>query len=574
MPGRRQRSYLLSDREVPRLPGSRWRDLGRWRPGILAVPTLLALLVFAPALGGGFVHDDGPQVVRNPMVQDLRFVPALWRSGVWAGAGSASSWYRPLMTSSFAVDRALFGPSPFGFHSTQLVAFAAAIALLVALLRALGASTALALAAGTLAAVHPVQVESAAWISARGDVLAATAGLAALLLHERTLRSGSSRIAWLRAGTGFAFFLALTAKESAAAFAPAFLVLDRVRGAPMARSALGARHAGWLAGGMSYAFLRRSALGDLSGGLAAPIDPLAWLGFVGQGALRLVRPVELTIAPVPPGTAEGALGAVGIVVLLGALVIGWRRRAPALVPVALLVLALAIAALGAARLGELGDRYLLVPAFAGAWLAASGVEALAPTPRRVGRAGLALTATIFALLSVQHVAVYASDERLWRDAARKNPHALRPPLNLAAWHLDRGEPTQAIPWLERAAALAPDDPQLVLNRAVAAEQLGDLETARRLLTALVTREPSAWTARLRLAHLELAADRSEAAALHYETILRIHPLAAEAWAGLGVARHRQGRDEDAHAAIERALALDPAVQNAAALERLRSRLAR
>jgi tetratricopeptide (TPR) repeat protein len=543
------------------------------RPAILVLPALLALLVFAPALGGGFVHDDGPQVVRNPMVQDLRFVPVLWRTGVWAGAGSGSSWYRPLMTSSFAVDRALFGPGPLGFHATQLLLFVAAITLFVALTRALGASTPMALAAGALAAVHPVQAESAAWISARGDVLAATAGFAALLLYERALRAGVSRAGWLRAGAGLAFFLALAAKESAAAFALAFVVLDRVRGAPMGGLALAARHAGWLVGGLAYASLRRTALGEVSGGLAAPIDPLAWLGFVGQGALRLVWPVDLTIAPLPPGTVHGVLGAGVLVGIVAAWRVGWRRRAPELVPLALLSAALPIAALGAVRVGELGDRYLLLPACAVAWIIASGVEALAPTRKRAGRAALALAVAACALLSIRHVSVYESDERLWRDAWRKNPQALRAPMNLAAWHLDRGEATQAIPWLERAAALAPGDPQLALNRAVAAEQLGDRETARRVLRELVASDAGAWPVRLRLAHLELDAGRFDAAAEHYEAILGSHSLGAEARAGLGVARHRQGRDADAAAAIDRALSLDPDVQNAAALRQLRSRIA-
>src|SRR5690606_15246718 len=142
------------------------------RACLLASPALLALLAFAPALRAGFVHDDVPQIARSPLVQYLRRLPVLWRTSVWAGAGTASSWYRPLMMSSFAVDRALFGPGPLGFHASQLAGHAALVGLFVALVRALGASPAAAAGAGALAAVHPVQAESAAWISARGDVLA------------------------------------------------------------------------------------------------------------------------------------------------------------------------------------------------------------------------------------------------------------------------------------------------------------------------------------------------------------------------------------------------------------------
>src|SRR5690606_24312270 len=140
-------------------------------------------------------------------------------------------------------------------------------------------------------------------------------------------------------------------------------------------------------------------------------------------------------------------------------------------------------------------------------------------------------------------------------AWRRNPAAVRPPLNLAALHLDRGETAEALAWLERAAALAPDDPQIALNRAVAAEQQGDRATARRVLAELVAREPTAWPARLRLAHLELDAGAAAEAAAHYEAIVRAHPLAAEAWAGLGVALSRDGRAREAAAALDRALAL-------------------
>ena len=106
---------MLRRREAHRLPAVGWEA----RPWTLALPALLAFLVFVPALRGGFVHDDVPQVARNPLVQDLRFVPTLLRTGVWAGAGSGSSWYRPLMTTSFALDRGeLSQPvrTEFGYH--------------------------------------------------------------------------------------------------------------------------------------------------------------------------------------------------------------------------------------------------------------------------------------------------------------------------------------------------------------------------------------------------------------------------------------------------------------------------
>jgi Flp pilus assembly protein TadD len=346
-----------------------------------------------------------------------------------------------------------------------------------------------------------------------------------------------------------------------------------VRATPLALRPWLARHAGWIAAAALYALLRRSALGGLSAGLAAPVDALAWLGFVGQGSGRLVWPVGLTIAPPPPGAGDAAAGALALATAAAATLVAWRRRAPWLVPLVTGSAMLAIAGVGAVRVGELGDRYLLLPACAGAALLAGGVEALPVARRRAARTALAALAAAFALTSVRHVQVYESDGRLWREAWERNPAALRPPLNLAAWHLERGETTEALGWLERASALAPDDPQVALNRAVAAEQLGDHATARRVLAELLERDAGAWPVRLRLAHLALDEDRLDEAASHYEEIVRVHPLAAEAWAGLGVARQRQGHAREAAAAIDRALALDPAVQNADALRRLRRDLA-
>ncbi len=235
---------------------------------------------------------------------------------------------------------------------------------------------------------------------------------------------------------------------------------------------------------------------------------------------------------------------------------------PPAVPLALAVLPLAVAALGAARIGEMADRYLVLPIFATAWLVAAGIDAL-PAPLRLGGrvAGAAAVAAL-AVAAATHVRVYANDEALWTDAWQKNPHSLRAAANLGALYLDRDEPYRAAEWLERASALAPGDAEIEMNRALVAERQGDASGARTRLDALVAAQPWYWPASLRAGHLALAARDFAAAADHYEAALRGNPLAAEAWAGLGVARAEQGRDADARRAVERALALDPQVQNA------------
>ncbi len=554
--------------EVGRARSAFWSDAA-----LLAAAPLLALVVFSAALAGGFVHDDQRQIVGNPLVQSLSHLPTLFTSGVWAGAGSGSSWYRPLMMSSFALDRALLGPGALGFHVVQLALFAIVAALMVRSMIVFGAPAAVVLFASALGAVHPAQAEVAAWISARCDSLLAATALSALLLYDRALAAPSARSrGLLQIGVGVAFFGALCSKESAVALAPLFVCVDRIRGARFAPREIAARHVPWLMALGVYLALRAHSLGGVSGGLLAPMDPLAILGAFGQATARIFAPLALTISPPLPAPWHAALGALAAAGALGAFALAWRRRSPLLVPIALTAAPLAIAALGAARIGEMADRYLVLPIFATAWLVAAGIASLAAPLRVAGAVAGAAAIAAFAIAAATHVRVYANDESLWTDAWVKNPHSLRAAANLGAVYLDRNEPYRAIEWLDRAAALAPGDAEIEMNRAVASEQQGDTRDARRRLETLLAAQPYYWPAALRAGHLALAVEEWNAASEHYEAALRVHPLAAEAWAGLGVAREKQGRKGDARRALGRALALDPQVQNADALRRLLERL--
>lgn len=564
----------------------------RLRAASLAV--CVAALVHGASLGGGFVHDDAQQIAGNPLVAGLAELPLLWTTGVWAGAGSGSSFYRPVMMTSFALDAALLGRAPLPMHAVQLALFAALVLIGLALVSRLeagagaGRGVAVGLGAALVLAVHPVNVEPVAWLSARCEILAALFGMLALTARHSRLVSLTARYsrpagssvaaqasnaprlgpAALAGAEGIALFLALAAKESAASFVPVLLALDRSHGATSGWGAGLRRWAPAAAASGLYLALRSNALGSVSGGLVGAADPALLAGAFGQGLVRLVWPLGLTITPVAPGLAEMLLGAVAAAIGGALLVLGFVRRASWLLPVTLGLAGLATAASGAARIGELADRYLLLPSLAAGWLAARGI-ALAPVGvSRAARLASVCVLGVLAVLSVRHVPVYATNERLWRNAVERNPASERAVINLSSALLDAGEVSEAMPWLERAGRLAPDDVRVRLNRAVAMAASGDSAVARQMLQELVAGAPGFWQAQLRLGHLALDAGDLDEAARHYEGVLAANGLAAEAWAGLGVARARQGRDDEARAAIGRALGLDPQLENADALRRL------
>ncbi|MGH0037405.1 MAG: tetratricopeptide repeat protein [Myxococcota bacterium] len=545
------------------------------RAMLVLAPALVAVAVLWPVLLGGFVHDDWPQILGNPLVRHPEGFLQLWTTGVWAGAGSGSSFYRPLMMSSFALDHALFGGfPPLAFHAVQLAWFAGVVALAGGLVRAVEGpgprGLATAVLASALFAVHPVNVEAAAWVSARCDLLAMAAGLGALWLYRLALADGAKpRSGWL-GGSALLFALALTSKESAAAFLAGGVALDRIAGAPLAPRALARRAGPFVAAAGVYLVLRANALGGLSGGLAGATDWRVALGAVGQGALRLVWPRGLTISPPSPGTLDTALGLCALALGSAALVWAFRRRSSLLLPVLLGGAQLAVAAVGAGRIGELADRYLMGPALCLAWVAARALVGLPARRRRPALVAATAAAAVLALVAHGHTRVFASDEVLWSAAWRANPRSARAALNLSALAINGGDPRTGLVWLERAEALDPGDPRIAFNRAVAANEMGDRARALRGLRELVAADPRDWPSRLTLAHLLLEADAAAEAVSHYEAVVRIHELSAEAWAGLGVARLATGDVDGGRTAIERALLIDPRVQNAAALRELLS----
>jgi hypothetical protein len=153
---------------------------------------LAVLLVFSPALWNGFAGDDIPFIVSNAALADLGNVPRFFFSNDALGTGLTNPYYRPLTTTSFAVDRFLWGEAPAGYHLTNILLHLAVCLLLIPVLRRL-ASPPAAGAAVLLFAVHPAHAEPVGYISARADLWSALFLVASFLAHQRHLEQGRRR---------------------------------------------------------------------------------------------------------------------------------------------------------------------------------------------------------------------------------------------------------------------------------------------------------------------------------------------------------------------------------------------
>lgn len=224
---------------------------------------LLAVAVFSPSIGAGFVLDDEAQVLKNSAVRELDlgaiFSRGYWenvdRAGVRIGAGG--ELYRPLTTLSAALSFQLWGESPTGYHAENIL-FHALAAVLVLLLLQHGwrLSRTTALFAAALFAVAPIHIEPVASIILRNELLAAIFGLLFLL--------GMAR-GWLLTAA-LCLLGSLLCKESAIALPLVAMAADRVfpSSKGIVRSAWLRRYAPALIACAAYFALRAGVIGQLT----------------------------------------------------------------------------------------------------------------------------------------------------------------------------------------------------------------------------------------------------------------------------------------------------------------------
>src|SRR5271169_55353 len=136
----------------------------------------LALACYWPSLHGGMVWDDDAHVTRP----GLRSLEGLWR--IWFDLRATQQYY-PLLHSAFWVEHRLWGDAALGYHLANVLLHAAAAVLLVLALQRLGVAG--ARLAGILFAVHPVCVESVAWISEQKNTLSLVFYLLSALAYLR-----------------------------------------------------------------------------------------------------------------------------------------------------------------------------------------------------------------------------------------------------------------------------------------------------------------------------------------------------------------------------------------------------
>ena len=172
-----------------------------------------SLAVYINSLSGDFIWDDIEQIADNPVIKDIRNIPSFFTSDLWrliSNPTIGSYYYRPFFLLSLAVDYNTWGLNPFGYHITNLILHAISSFMVYLLGRRLFSNHIPAFIGSMLFAVHPVHIESIAWISGRTDPMAAVFFLLSFYLYI-LFRDGKGFIMLIF--SLIAYFFSLLSKE-------------------------------------------------------------------------------------------------------------------------------------------------------------------------------------------------------------------------------------------------------------------------------------------------------------------------------------------------------------------------
>lgn len=270
----------MSNAETLHIPsGSPWYER---RGASVALVALLALLASASSLGNGFAYDDITLVVDNDRLAHWNDPQRIWLTDWWYNPPDVTEerhrdlLYRPLTMQTLALNYAIGGEHPFGYHAFNVLVHVLASMLAYAVTVSLFASPLTALLSGGLFAVHPIHTEAVANVVGRAEVLSALfVFLGMVCLHRDVTATGrAARIGW-RVGTWLSFLAGMLSKEQAVCFlglAPLCEWWWRRRGAARAAwwTSIVLRHLPLVAPLGVYLWMRWMALGGkLLRGVAA-----------------------------------------------------------------------------------------------------------------------------------------------------------------------------------------------------------------------------------------------------------------------------------------------------------------
>lgn len=544
------------------------------------------VVAYLPALSAGFVWNDDTYLTENPTLDGAQGLRQIWTDP------KANEQYYPAVFTSFWLEKRVWGLNPLGYHLVNVLLHAGSALLLWWFLRRFGLPGAWLAAAAF--ALHPVCVESVAWVTERKNslslfltLLAAHAFLAAIDARAAATEPGRRKrplaaVPWHRRSAVLypaalaVFTLALFAKTTASLLPAVLLVLawwrrGRLRtadvrplvpffavGAGLAlntawleRTVVHASGSEWSLGMIGRMVLAGRVVAFYAAKLVWPVD-LAFIyprWVIDTSALRQWAPMAAALAVL--AAAWAFRGRIGRGPLTAALLFG-----------GVLFPAMGFFNIYAMRYSYVADHFAYQAVAVTAASVLCGLATLLSTAGKRARlaaaaAGVALL-VVLGTLSFRQCRTYTSEDILWRDTLAKSPDCFMCHTNYGHWLFVNGRVVDAVEHFEQSLRIKPDNVPALLNLARVEEQRGNLDAAVARYRAALAVDPADTVVLVNLGTLYTKAHQSDEAIAQYEEALRhSSPDDYLAHNGMGVALIQQGRVAEAVEHFREALLLRP-----------------
>lgn len=541
----------------------------------------ITLIAYIPAMRGGYIWDDDHYVHANPNLDSVEGLARIWTQP------KSSPQYYPLVFTTFWLEHAVWGLNPTGYHIVNVLLHSASAILLYWILLRLQIPG--AFLAVVVFAIHPVHVESVAWITERKNVLSGLFYLAASYLYVNCFLPCGADVPARRINGRYLLMLglfvcALMSKTVAASWPAAMLLVEwwkrgRIERASWIRMA--PFFAIGLCAGLVTAWIEKDHVGAVgpefvfTAGERILIAGRAVWFYLGK--LLWPSPLIFIYPRWQLNTSDVVqiawpVAAVLLVVFLFTLRkrIGRGPLVAALFFGGTLLPALGFVNVYPMRYSFVADHFQYLASIGPIVLLSAAGASLVQRSRTVGSiASVALTVTL-GLLTWNQGMLYANEEHLWRetlkqndgawigmnnigyamgmrgeldaaismlsDAVKLNPNFAEGQSNLGAFLLQRGNAAGAIGYLQEAVRLEPSLSDAHGNLGVAYLHAGRPEDAIRSLREAVRLKGDNYTARYNLGCLLVSRGQAAEAVEHLEVAVRLAPDDAEAKDNLAKAR--------------------------------------
>lgn len=557
---------MRNDLEAPVEPSRRVR----WLLVLLVLG--LTLVAYLPAFEAGFVNwDDDVYILTNTLIRELS-AEGIFRMFSEPYYGQ----YQPLVLLSFALDYRFAGLDPTWYHTVNVLLHVANTALVLVLIRALSGRFDVAVIAAAIFGMHPLHVESVAWVTERKDLLYGFFYLASIIAYVTYIRRSNK---WLYAIALGLFLLSLLSKAQAVTLVLTLPLIDWLlyRHRDLRWREIVLEKIPFLVAALAFGSLALVAQGA-AGGLAMGV-PLTFVDRVVYGSYNLVHHVARLFVPVrlsavyPNPTQEGGFSALEtllypVLVLVLISLAAWSvtrmkgggagvRRGVAFGLGFVLVNVLPMLQLVPAGTAMMNDRFAYIPSIGFCYLVGVGLGGLRDARPRLA-APLAVAACVYVLAlgtaTWERTRVWRDGLSLWNDVLAKYPDKALAYNNRGMALAEQGRLAEAIEDYDRAISLEPDYVRALNNRGSARLVQGDHEAAIRDFNQALRLDPAyAESYYNRGLALDYLGDK-EGAIRDYGAAIDLKPDFADAYYGRGGARANVGdlggAVEDFSAALE------------------------